>query len=123
MSSLEDLKKEVLADGKIDADEVAQIRAAVYEDGVIDADEVDFLFELNDAVSGNENDPGWTALFVEAVSANILEDGVIDEEETKLLLDKIQGDGAVDEVEKALLLNLKKEAKNFPEELEALLNK
>lgn len=121
MSSLESLKNEVIADGKIDADEVAQIRSVVYADGVIDADEVDFLFELNDAVSGNENDPGWANLFVEAIAANILEDGVIDDEETKLLLDKIQGDGAVDDVEKALLLHLKNEAKNFPAELEALL--
>ena len=123
MKSLETLKTELLADGKIDADEVKQIRATIYEDGVIDAEEVNFLFELNDAVSGNDNDPAWKTLFVEAISANILEDGVIDAEETTLLVSKIQGDGAVDDVEKALLLHLKAEAKNFPAELESLLNK
>ena len=123
MTALQKLKSEVLADGKIDADEITQIRTEIYADGVIDAEEVEFLFELNDAVSGNDNDPGWKELFVEAISAYILEDGMIDAEETALLLEKIQGDGAVDEVEKALLSNLKSGTTDFPAELEALLNK
>lgn len=121
MNTLEKLLQEVIADGKIDASEVGSIRAAVYDDGIIDAEEVDFLFDVNDAVSGNNNDPGWEALFVEAVASNILADGTIDEEETAMLVAKIQGDGAVDPTEKALLLHLKKIAPEFPAELEALL--
>ena len=55
MKSLEELKKELLADGIIDVDEVKELEEVLYEDGVIDKDEADFLFELNNAVSGNEN--------------------------------------------------------------------
>lgn len=122
MNTLTKLLQDVVADGKIDADEVVSIGKAIYDDGIIDAEEVEFLFNVNDAVSGNDNDPGWEALFVEAISSNILADGTIDAEETALLVTKIQGDGTVDAAEKALLLHLKKTAPEFPAELEALLN-
>ena len=121
MGKLEELKKNLLADGVIDKEEVAQLREVLYADGVIDAEEVEFLFELNDAVSGKDNAPEWQEFFVEAISDNILADGEIDEEEVKMLSEKISGDGQVDETEKALLLNLKAKAKNFPAALEALL--
>ena len=121
MGKLEELKKNLLADGVIDKEEVAQLREVLYADGVIDAEEVEFLFELNDAVSGKDNAPEWQEFFVEGVSDNILADGEIDEEEVKMLSEKISGDGQVDETEKALLLNLKAKAKNFPAALEALL--
>ena len=122
MNNLEKLLKDVTEDGTIDAEEVQRIRQELFADGIIDAEEVDFLFAVNDAVSGNDNDPGWKTLFVEAISSNILADGAIDQEETALLVGKIQGDGTVDEVERALLLTLKSRVKNFPSELGALLN-
>ena len=59
--SLEALSKEILADGRIDKDELRMIRSRIYADGVIDEEEADFLFELNDATSGNH--PGWQRLF------------------------------------------------------------
>ena len=64
MKSLEELKKDLLADGIIDADEVKELEEVLYEDGVIDKDEADFLFELNDAVTGKANDPSWEVFFV-----------------------------------------------------------
>jgi uncharacterized membrane protein YebE (DUF533 family) len=123
MSSLDQLKEELIADGIIDAEEVEQIRNVIYSDGVIDSEEVDFLFEVNDAVSGNDNDPAWNELFAEAVASNILEDGVIDDEETSMLVAKIEGDGTVDQAEKKLLLLLKEKSETFPAELEALLSR
>ena len=55
MKALEELKKSVLEDGIIDAAEVKEIRDVVYADGKIDQEEAEFLFELNDAVSGHNN--------------------------------------------------------------------
>ena len=49
MKSLEELKKDVLEDGVIDAKEVQEIEKVIYADGKIDQDEADFLFDLNDA--------------------------------------------------------------------------
>ena len=125
MKSLEELKKELLADGIIDADEVKELEEVLYEDGVIDKDEADFLFELNDAVTGKANDPSWEKFFVKAITSFVLDDetspGEIDDDEAQYLYDKIKGDGQVDGTEKALLLNIKGKSKNFPKVLEDLL--
>ena len=125
MANLEQLKKELLADGIIDSEEVKTIKAVIYEDGKIDKDEADFLFELNDAVSGKENAPEWKDLFVDAITAFVLEDEVspneIDEDEAEYLYNKIKGDGQVDDIERALLENIKAKAKSFPAKLASLL--
>lgn len=119
---LKSLAKEIIADGVIDAQEVNKIREVIYEDKVIDREEADFLFELNDATSGNKNHPSWKELFVEAISSYLLDDekspGEVDAEEAKWLVEKVEGDGKCDENEKALLLNIKKKAKSISKELE-----
>ena len=118
MSNLSELKKSILADGAIDEAEVKQLREVLYADGKIDKEEAEFLFELNDAVSGNDNSPAWEAFFIEAITSFLLEDetspGEIDDDEAKWLLAKIQGDGQLDKTERALLNNLKAKAKVFP---------
>ncbi|MCL1932416.1 MAG: TerB family tellurite resistance protein [Candidatus Azobacteroides sp.] len=118
MSSLSKLKKSILADGVIDEAEVKQLREVLYADGKIDKEEAEFLFELNDAVSGKDNHSTWETLFIEAITSFLLEDetspGEIDDEEAKWLLAKIQGDGRLDKTERALLNNLKKKVKVFP---------
>lgn len=125
MANLEQLKKELLADGIIDSEEVKTIKAVIYEDGKIDKDEADFLFELNDAVSGKENAPEWKDLFVDAITAFVLEDEVspneIDDDEAEYLYNQIKGDGQVDDTERAVLENIKAKAKSFPEKLASLL--
>ena len=125
MANLDQLKKELLADGIIDREEVKTIKSVIYEDGKIDKDEADFLFELNDAVSGKDNAPEWKNLFVDAITAFVLEDEVspneIDDDEAEYLYDQIKGDGQVDDIERALLENIKAKAKNFPEILASLL--
>jgi len=125
MTNLDQLKKDLLADGIIDSDEVKTIKKVIYEDGKIDKDEADFLFELNDAVAGKDNAPEWKDLFVDAITAFVLEDEVspneIDDDEAEYLYDQIKGDGQVDDIERALLENIKAKAKNFPEILASLL--
>jgi uncharacterized membrane protein YebE (DUF533 family) len=114
MITLNELKKSILADGVIDEAEVKQLHEVLYADGKIDKEEADFLFELNNAVSGKANHSNWETFFVEAISAYLLEDGIIDDEETQWLLTKIQGDGQIDKVERKLLDNLKSKTKTFP---------
>lgn len=118
MNTLSELKKSILADGVIDGSEVKQLRGVLYADGKIDKEEAEFLFELNDAVSGKENHSSWETLFVEAITSFLLEDetspGEIDDEEAKWLFTKIQGDGQLDNIERALIDNLKKKVKKLP---------
>ena len=123
--NLQQLKKELLADGKIDAEEVKKLREVLYADGKIDQEEANFIFEINDAVSGKKNAPAWNQFFVQAISDYLLKDekspGVIDEEEGKWLVEKIGADGQVDGVEKELLLNLKESAKSMPSSVLSLI--
>ena len=123
--NLHEFKAELLADGVIDAEEVAKLKEVLYADGVIDKEEADFLFELNDAVTGKANDASWDAFFIQAISDFLLKDevssGEIDTDEAAWLIEKIGADGQVDGIEKALLENLKAEAKSFPANLAALL--
>jgi len=125
MKSLAQLKDELLADGVIDAAEVQELETVLYADGRIDRDEAEFLFDLNNAVSGKDNHASWEALFIKAISAYLLEDETspneIDEDEAQWLYEKIKGDGQIDAIEKNLLLNLQKNSKNFPGNLASLL--
>lgn len=111
MANLDQLKNEHLADGIIDSDEVKSIKSVTYEDGRIDKNEADFLFELNDAVSGKDNAPECKDLFVDAITALVLEDEVspneIDSDEDDYLCNQIKGDGQVDDIKRALLVNIK----------------
>jgi len=112
----------VVADKIVDLDEVATIRETVYADGTIDLEEVEFLFEVNDAVTGNDNAPEWSDLFVEAVTDNIMADGTIDDDEVSLLVRLIGEDGQVDSTETLLLSNLKeKNGGSLPDALETML--
>lgn len=125
MKTLELLKKELLADGIIDVGEVKELEEVLYADGIIDKNEADFLFELNNAVSGKKNAPEWKEFFVNAITSFVLDDnqsnGEVDDNEAQYLYDQIKGDGKIDDVEKALLENIKAKSKNFPALLSELL--
>ncbi len=118
--TLEEFKVAILEDGIIDAEEVKLIKERIYEDGIIDREEADFLFELNDAVSGKENAPEWKSLFVTALSDHVLKDevspNVLDDDESKYLIEKIEGDGKVDDIELALIVNIVATAEKCTEE-------
>lgn len=123
--NLQEFKAELLADGIIDAEEVVKMKEVLYADGVIDKEEADFLFEINDAVTGKANDASWESFFIQAISDFLLKDevspGEIDPDEAAWLVEKIGADGQVDGTEKALLESLKADAKSFPSNLAALL--
>lgn len=123
--NLQEFKNQLLADGVIDAAEVAKLKEVLYADGTIDKEEAEFLFDLNDTVTGKANDAAWEAFFVQAISDYLLKDevspGEIDANEAAWLVEKIGTDGQVDATEKALLENLKQNAKSFPASLAALL--
>lgn len=123
--NLQEFKTQLLADGVIDAAEVAKLKEVLYADGTIDKEEAEFLFDLNDAVTGKANDAAWEAFFVQAISDYLLKDevspGEIDANEAAWIVEKIGTDGQVDATEKAFLENLKQNAKSFPASLAALL--
>lgn len=49
-----------------------QLKDVLFADGIIDPEEVEFLFEINDAVSGKYNDTNWETLFIDAITSYLL---------------------------------------------------
>lgn len=107
---LQELKTKILEDSIVDAEEITLIKETLLADGIIDRAEADFLFEINDAVTGKDNDAGYIPMFVELISDHVLKDetspGVVDEDEAKYLMEKIGADGKTDSAELALLVSV-----------------
>jgi uncharacterized tellurite resistance protein B-like protein len=116
----------LLADGKIDDDEVRALRKELWEDGQIDMEEVHFLIELRNAAQKKakakkeEVNPKFTALFFKALEENVLKDGKIDAAEAGVLREMLYADGKIDEDEKKFLVKLKKSAKATSPQFESL---
>jgi hypothetical protein len=123
--SLKDLRKAIIADGVVDADEVKKLKKRLYADGKIDKAEAEFLFDVNDAVSGHDNHASWQKLFVDAICDYLLKDetspGVVDGAEATWLLKKIQRDEKLDDTERALLKALQKRATSLADKLKKFI--
>lgn len=116
---MEELVKNILADGKVEASEVEELRNAIMADGKVDKEEADALFKINN--KAKEKCPEFKDLFVEGIKSYILADGEIDDEETEYLCQQISADGKIDENEKALLEALAAEVE-LPEELADMID-
>jgi uncharacterized tellurite resistance protein B-like protein len=116
----------LLADGKIDDDEVKALKKELWEDGKIDDEEVRFLIDLrNEAqkkakAKKEEVNPKFTALFFKAIEENVLKDGKIDAAEAGWLRGMLYADGKIDEDEKKFLAKIKKAAKSTSPQFESL---
>jgi hypothetical protein len=115
--------------GAIDRADVEVIRRLVYGSGgpsglAISRAEAEFLFALDRATAGADNDPAWRELFVKAITMALLYRGAspdgVDEEEAAWLAGQIgtrSGDRAN---QRALLVYLKQEAASLHPALEPL---
>jgi hypothetical protein len=117
----------ILADGKIDANEVKLLRKELFADKVIDNEERDFLIALRNTAQkkarGGKLSPAFNKLFFSAIEANVLADGNIDAAEAKWLKSLIFADGKVDANEKKFLARLRKGARRTSPAFEALYAK
>jgi hypothetical protein len=124
-TKLNELKVAVLADGIVDADEVRAINNILYEDGKIEREEANFMFDLNDVVSGRENHYSWKDLFIKAITDHVLKDeqsyGAVDEDEADYLIGRIKSDGKIDETEQALLLKIVEKSTGACEKFQAFI--
>ncbi len=105
--------------GAIDKADVEVIRRLIYGSGsqsgiAISRAEAEFLFELNRATAGADNDPAWRDLFVKAITMHILHGGDsperVDEQEAAWLSGQIGADWDDHTNERVLLTYLKQEA-------------
>lgn len=113
------LKRVLLADGVIDAEETKILKNEIYADGIVDEEEKQFLIDLRN--SATKPGPEFEKFFFEALKKNILADGVVDAKEAGELREIIFADNVVDENEKKFLKSLRSEAKEVSPEFEKLL--
>ena len=120
MTDLNELKQRLLADSRIDEEEVALVREHLYADGQIDRQEVEFLIALRE--QAREVCPAFEELFFAALKQNVLSDGSIDAEEASWLRAMLFADGKVDENEKKFLTALNAEARQVSPEFRKLFD-
>src|SRR4051812_43453261 len=89
------LMQDVLANGKVEGNEVELLRRELYADGRIDRPAADFLAELHKRVQ--RISPGFEHFFYEAIKNHVLADGKISAEETAWLRQHMQDWGKVTE--------------------------
>jgi len=114
----------LLADGKIDDEEVKVLKKELWADGKIDKKEVEFLIELRNAAQkkakGADLTPAFENLFFKAIEANVLDNGIISAKEAGWLRKMLFADGKIDANEKKFLQRLKKNATKVSTQFEAL---
>lgn len=119
MASLKNLMAEVLADGRIDGQNIERLRQQLYVDGKIGRPEADILVEIHKRVQRPVG-PAWEKFFYQAIRDHVLADGSIDAEETAWLRQMLWEDGQIDEEERKLLQQLRGEAQQVSPEFDAL---
>jgi uncharacterized membrane protein YebE (DUF533 family) len=107
-----------LADGRIDTKETEIIKKELMADGKLDRSEIEWLLDVRRSSSGSVQ--AFDQFVFAALKPIILADGAIDAKEAAWLRKFIFADGKVDETEKMLLRQLKEGAKTTSPEFDAL---
>lgn len=119
MYDLQEVKKRITRNGRLDESDVELLRDILYSDGGINKDKCSFLFDLKDTVSKDKLNEGFRPLFISALTSLLTEDenspGEIDDAEAKWLRAKIQSKGYMDDIDEKLLKNLRRKSINYPD--------
>ena len=118
MLQLRHIEQDILATGKVDGPELEELRREVYADGKIDRQKADFLVELHKRVQ--HKTPAFEQFFYQAIKDHILAHGRIDAEEAAWLRRMLFADGKIDDEERKFLHELRGEAGQVSPEFEML---
>ena len=120
MSNYDDMRADeilelVIADGKVDSEEVRALARKLNQDWVVDRAEVELLFRVNQSLGQRDSDcPEWTEFFANNVSRLLIMDldtpGEIDSTEGDWLADTLDKHGVGNTTELELLDALRKGA-------------
>lgn len=120
MSQSLTIGEEILARGRMTAEDVASLRRALFGDGMVDADEADLVFRLNDKCP--DRDESWNRLYIDALTDYLVwgstPRGYVNEGQARELLHRIVRNNRIDgDTELELLGNILHWAKYVPPEL------
>lgn len=118
MQNLRKLGQDILANGRVESQEIDLLHRELYVNGKIDRTGADFLVELYKRVQ--RKTPAFEQFYYQAIKHHILSDGRIEAEEAAWLRQLLFADGKIDDHERKLLHELKGEAKDTDPEFETL---
>ncbi|OAI54217.1 hypothetical protein AYO44_15315 [Planctomycetaceae bacterium SCGC AG-212-F19] len=118
MLDLRKTEQAILANGRVDGPELAELRRQLYAGGKIERREADFLVELHKRVQ--HMTPAFEHFFYQAIKDHVLAAGRIDAEEVAWLRRLLFSNGTLKDEERKFLHELKGEAKQASPEFEAL---
>ena len=118
MLDLRQMERAILANGKVESQELELLRRDLYAAGKIGRREADFLVVLHKRLQ--HLDPSFEQFFYQAIKDHILANGRIGAEETSWLGRILFADGKFKDEERKLLRELKGEAKEVSREFEVL---
>jgi hypothetical protein len=110
--------EDILANGKVEGNELEVLRRELYADGKIDRREADLLVEMHKRLQ--RAPPAFEEFFYRAIKDHILTDGRIDTEEVGWLRQMLRADQRITAREKKFLHELRGEAKQTCPEFEVL---
>ena len=91
MERLEQLKRTIVADGRLSSADVQLLRKALMEDGEITRTKANFLFNLKDTINKEYHTSEFKELFVDFFTKYLIEDedspGEIDEKQDFRVVD------------------------------------
>jgi hypothetical protein len=119
MATLRELEERLLASGRVEGNELRELKQIIYANGKVSRAMADFLVVLHKRVG--QRTPSFDQFFYQAIKDHILTDGKINAEETAWLRQMIFRDDRVEDEERKFLNQLKGEAKEVGPEFETLL--
>ncbi len=118
MLDLRQMEQAILANGKVETQELELLRRELYSAGKIGRREADFLVVLHKRL--RYLDPSFQHFFYQAIKDHLLANGRIGAEEAAWLRRMLFADGKFKDEERKLLRELKGEAKEVSPEFEVL---
>ena len=118
MPDLRQIEHDILANGKVDGQQLEVLRRQLYAAGKVDRRGADFLVELHKRVQ--HVTPAFEHFFYQAIKDHILAHGRISTEEVAWLRRMLFADGRIKDQERKFLHELKGESKETCPEFEAL---
>ena len=112
------VEQDILANGKVESQELDVLRRELYSDGKIDRQKADFLVELYKRVQ--RITPAFKKFVYQAIKDHILVDGRIKAEETAWLRQMLLRDGKIEDEERKFLHEVKGEARQVSAEFDVL---
>jgi hypothetical protein len=115
---MREIEDQIVANGRVEDDELRMLEQLLYSDGKIDRKEANFLVEVHKRVAIRS--PAFEKFFYKSLKDHVLANGFIGPGEVKWLRQVLLEDDRIEDEERKFLRELKGEASKFPKEFEEL---